>query len=131
MCQRCDGSLSKGHKSLKYYAERGIVVCERWRSFENFLADMGERPAGTTLDRWPDNDGNYEPGNCRWATAKQQTNNRRSNRWLTFNGRTMTLTGWAREVGIDVMTLKQRLRHHWPIERALQEGPHGRPKAST
>lgn len=74
MRQRCNNPNTTGYQ---YYGGRGITVCERWESFENFLADMGERPSGMTLDRFPDNDGNYEPGNCRWATAYEQTHNRR------------------------------------------------------
>lgn len=74
MLYRCQ---DPNYRQAEYYAGRGIRVCDRWQVFENFLADMGERPEGKTLDRFPDNNGNYEPGNCRWATAKQQVANRR------------------------------------------------------
>ena len=74
MRQRC---LDPNHKSFKHYGGRGITVCARWLNrFENFLQDMGVRPEGHTLDR-TNNEGNYEPGNCRWATWKQQANNKR------------------------------------------------------
>lgn len=91
------------------YGGRGIKVCDRWRdSFENFIADMGEPPDGHTIDRI-DNNGNYEPSNCRWATYETQLNNTRSNRMITAFGKTQSMTLWAREYGLPVTTLRNRL----------------------
>lgn len=75
MHNRCRGGTESGRK---YYVRYGITVCERWGSFENFLADMGEAPTGLSIDRYPDENGHYEPGNCRWATPRQQIENRRA-----------------------------------------------------
>lgn len=102
------------------YGGRGIVVCERWlHSFENFLADMGERPKGMTIDRI-DNNGNYEPNNCRWATYKQQANNSSNARPLTFNGETLCLSDWAKAKGFKAATIRGRLRKGWTVEQALE-----------
>lgn len=115
MHERCSRAT---HKSYADYGGRGIKVCDRWQSFENFLADMGERPKGRTLSR-KDNEGNYEPGNCCWDTHRSQANNRRSSRYLTFSGRTMTISEWAREIGVEHDVLSHRLRAGWPVDRAL------------
>lgn len=84
-------------------------MCERWHSFEHFLADMGERPAGTTLDRYPNNDGNYEPGNCRWAIQKEQDTNKRNTVYIDVDGRTLPLADACRMLSMNYNTLKGRL----------------------
>lgn len=89
MRQRCENPTDP--VQWANYGGRGIKVCKRWRSYENFLADMGEAPAGMTLDRI-DNDGNYKPGNCRWATRHEQLNNTRRNKFVTINGERVGLT---------------------------------------
>lgn len=107
-------------ENFPLYGGRGITVCERWRDFENFYADMGPRPSPKhSLDRWPNNDGDYEPSNCRWATSKQQTTNRRSNRLLSVDGSTKTLTEWARQASIGATTVRERLKRGWPTRKAV------------
>ncbi len=118
MHSRCSNPKTDRYKD---YGGRGVRVCERWKDFLTFLADMGPKPSPEhTLDRFPDNDGNYEPGNCRWATPAEQGRNRRDNCYLTCQGRTMTMTDWAAELGITPATLWCRLHMlGWSIERAL------------
>jgi hypothetical protein len=116
MVQRCTNPNNKGY--LKY-GGRGIGVCDRWREYENFLADMGRRPSDShSLDRI-NNDKGYEPSNCRWATLIEQANNTRTNKHLTFRGRTQTVADWAREIGIKQNTLVGRIRKGWSVEKAL------------
>jgi len=94
---------------FKWYGGRGITVCERWLDFQNFFEDMGHCPDGMTLDRI-DNNGNYTPENCRWATHKTQHNNRRRNRHITADGRTQTLQQWCDELGLSSHCLRDRLK---------------------
>lgn len=108
-------------KSHNYplYGAVGVTVCQRWiDSYENFVADMGERPLGTTIDRHPNPHGNYEPGNCRWATPQQQSNNRRDNVILEAFGRKQTLKQWSEEYKVPTSTILGRLKKH-SVEQAL------------
>ena len=110
------------------YGGRGIKVCERWRGengYEAFRADMGMRPPGHSIERI-DSDGDYTPENCKWATAKQQANNTSRNRRLTCKGRTQNLCEWAREIGIKPLTIHQRLKAGWSVEKALTQPLRGK-----
>lgn len=116
MIARCH---NKSNDAYERYGGRGISVCDRWRnSFALFLEDMGPRPADKQIER-VNNDGNYEPGNCRWATSKEQNRNRRDNRLLTYNEQTMCVAAWAERLGIKRSIIKDRLRRGWLVERAL------------
>jgi hypothetical protein len=110
------------HRYYSNYGGRGITVCDRWNSFENFAADMGPTfSPELELDRI-DNDGPYSPENCRWATRRQQQRNRRGNRILTLAGRSQSVADWADELGVKANTLHARLYKGWPVERVLTEG---------
>jgi hypothetical protein len=125
MVTRCH---NKNHNSYPEYGGRGFSVCERWRgSFAAFLNDMGERPKNTTLDRHPNRSGNYEPGNCRWATHQEQQRNRDDVRTFTAEGKTLYLSDWSKLKGLTVNTLHARLRRGWELNRALNtpQGPWG------
>lgn len=116
MLKRCH---NRNHIAYKNYGGRGIRVCKRWHKFENFYADMGDRPTPKhTLDRI-DNNGNYCKENCRWASVKTQHRNTRVNRTITFRGKTKCVSAWAACIGLSNSTLLSRLSSGWSIERAL------------
>jgi len=116
MLQRCE---NKRNKDYRYYGGRGIRVCERWKSFENFLKDMGEPPDGHSLDRI-ENDGDYEPGNCRWATRRQQMRNTRGVRTFTMEGIALCLVEWAEKFGVNYDALRAKLDRGSSIEEAAR-----------
>lgn len=119
MVQRCTNP-----KNTRYsdWGGRGITVCQRWKnSFLAFYEDMGPKPSPRhSIDRI-NNDGNYEPNNCRWATPRQQTLNSRHARYLTHNGETLCITDWALRTGIKRLTIAARLEQGWSIAEALTQ----------
>ncbi len=116
MIQRC---TNPSNKTFPRYGGRGVAVCQRWLTDSaHFLADMGRCPEGHQIERI-DNDGNYEPSNCRWATRLEQARNKSANVRLTHNGETLCLQEWANRVGIRRETIRHRLKKGWPIEQAL------------
>lgn len=121
MKNRCNNPMATSYHN---YGARGIAVCDRWNdSFVRFLEDMGERPDGTSLDRI-DNDGDYCPENCRWATRAEQSRNTRQNRMIRHNGVVKCATDWAAGCGVALETLRWRIDAGWDIENALTDPPH-------
>lgn len=117
MIQRCTDPSAIGYGR---YGGIGVNVCARWKRFESFLADVGRRPTEQhTLDRFPNNKGNYEPGNVRWATKKEQARNRRDNYLITFNDETKTLAEWAEISGLCRTVISRRLKAGWPVHAAI------------
>lgn len=122
MIARC---AQPSNPAFAHYRERGIAVCARWQRFENFLADMGERPAGKhlfTVER-VDNNAGYEPGNCRWATWRDQGNNRSTNIFFEYEGRRFTMAELARHTGVKKDVLRTRLcrsKRAWTVEGAVR-----------
>jgi len=121
MIRRCYRPSSHDYQ---HYGGRGITVCDRWQQFAGFYADMGDPPTPKHyLDRWPDNNGNYEPGNCRWATTAQSARNRRSVLQITYRGQTQCLRDWVNQLGLQYGTCLYRLRHGHPLEQVFLPGP--------
>jgi hypothetical protein len=118
MLQRCNNP-----KRVDYhrYGGRGIKVCKRWAQFENFFADMGERPEGTTLDRVNTN-GDYKKSNCRWISHKENCQTRTNARNIIYLGRELSMTQWATQLGISVQTISSRVRAGRPVKEILSRG---------
>lgn len=118
MKSRCHNPKDHGYPD---YGGRGIVVCDRWRySFTNFFKDMGVKPSAKHSIERKNNNGNYEPGNCVWATWQDQQNNRRSSRIITLGGESLTVAEWARKNGMAYVTLESRIQHQgWDPAKAL------------
>lgn len=120
--QRCYNTNAPFYTS---YGGRGIVVCDRWcdkkHGFKNFLLDMGKRPSDKhSLDR-VDNNGNYDPANCRWATSIEQGNNKRNNVFITHNGVSLSIREWASVLGIDAELIRNRRKNGWSTDKILSK----------
>lgn len=111
--------LNPKNRSFGNYGGRGIGICDKWRSYDEFLSDMGRRPtAKHTLDR-KNNSKGYGPDNCRWATKAQQSQNMRSNRMMTLDGKTLCVAEWAEITGIKIGVIRGRLNRGWDDEKSL------------
>jgi len=116
--QRC---LNPNFRFFKDYGGRGIKVCDRWFDFANFLQDMGKRPTPKHTIERVNNDGDYEPNNCCWATRKEQSNNQRKTILLTYQGKTKSLSQWCEELNLNPGTIKARIRRFkWSTEKAFE-----------
>ena len=122
MKARC---LNANKDSYHRYGGRGISVCDRWLSFENFLEDMGERPEDMSIERL-DNDGNYEPSNCKWVTNHEQSRNKANNRWLEYQGERLILTDWSEKTGLSKQVIHRRLKAGWSVADTLAVKVNGR-----
>lgn len=122
MKARCD---SPGATVFHHYGAKGIAYAREWAVFENFLRDMGERPAGTSLDR-KDGTRGYCKDNCRWATRKEQNSNRANTRFIECDGRLLHVADWAKALGITVAALYGRIKRHGE-QKAIRMGPRGKP----
>lgn len=108
MIGRC---TNPNHTRFNHYGAKGITVCHRWREFKNFIEDMGKAPSKShSIDRYPNNKGNYEPGNVRWATVEQQNSNRTDNVFISLNGVSKTISQWSRHSGLSISTISGRLK---------------------
>lgn len=117
MRQRCVNPKSSGFED---YGQRGITVCERWKSFKNFLEDMGPRPDGMTLER-KNNAKGYSPANCKWATRTENNKNKRTNIWLELNGVKRIASDWALLAVVSYRTFLKRIKRGWDIKKALTQ----------
>jgi ribosomal protein S16 len=116
MLKRCN---NEKHEQYPNYGGRGIRVCDRWRTFENFYADMGDAPDGHTIDR-VNNNGDYEPSNCRWSTQKTQIRNKRNTAFIEYEGKQVPLAQVCETLGLPLKRTRNRIYAGWSVSDALQ-----------